>query len=1170
VAAALGATLGPATPASLGVDFNREIRPILSDHCYACHGPDANKRKASLRLDQKADVWRNSEAGPPIITPRQPEASDLIRRITTADAADRMPPAKGGKPLSPAQIDTLRRWIQEGAVWQDHWAYIKPLPPPLPAVTNRAWPRGELDHFVLARLEQSGLQPSRDASRPQLIRRVSLDLTGLPPTIEEVDAFLADTSPRAYERVVDRLLESQHYGERMALFWLDLARYADSQGYHHDNHRDLYHWRDWVIKAFNDNLPFDKFTTEQLAGDLLPNATREQRIATGFHRNEMTTSEGGAMPEEYAVKYVAGRVDTTARVWLGTSLACAECHDHKYDPISQKEYYQFFAYFNTIAEDGLDASLNPAPKLALKTKEHDAKLEQFNQEIAVLERLQKGLLEQPHAERDAAESAWADALRDKAAHAWSVVRPASATSKAGATLVVQPDDSILAGGALPAHDAYEVTFRTEFQNITGLRLEVMTDERLPKTQSGRGPEGEFILTELNWSARPARSAPPQLTLGPWHLAGPFPAASAKEAFDKAFGPEQNSGLDQTYSDGKIPWTQQPDWTDGSVTELPGEPSATYLLRTMTAAEPQLHFLELGSDDGLQVWLNGRRIHSELETRRAAPNQARLTVRLRSGENRLLLKISNAEGPSAFYFAVAKEQPAEQTPDWAAAVADPSRRDYGVGAVIDKKTLTGWSLDRVEPTNTTPRSAYFRTHEPFGFEGGTEVTIRLRFDDKPQHALGRFRLAITTSDALPDFFALPDKIRSILARSADRLTPEERIELKRHYRLTFVTEVQQFTKVLDEKRKERDTFDAAIPVSMVMGEMGKPRDTFFLVRGEFNNRGDQVLPGVPARLMPLPDAVPPNRLGLAQWLTHPDHPLVSRVTVNHFWQQYFGAGLVRTAEDFGSQGEPPTHPELLDWLATTFIRSGWNVKAMQRLIVTSATYRQDSKVPPEGLERDPDTRWLSRFPRLRLEAEAIRDQALAVSGLLSRKIGGPSVYPYQPPGLWEQVAFEDTRKYIQSEGADNYRRGIYTYWRRSMPYPSLVTFDAPTRETCTVRRPRTNTPLQALVLMNDPVYVEMSRALGQRILRDGGTNLAARAAFAVRLCLARAASDRELELVQESFRREFKHFEHDRPAALQLINVGASKPPSDVDICELAAWTAVSNILLNLDELLNKG
>jgi hypothetical protein len=760
---------GALPAAEAPVDFNRQIHPILSETCFQCHGPDDHQRKAKLRLDRKDDALGHGT----VIVPGHADRSDLIDRLTADDPTRRMPPAKTGKRLTAQQIELVRRWIDEGAKWNRHWAFVKPERPPLPPVRDDGWVRNPIDRFVLARLEREGLPPSPDADRTTLIRRVTLDLTGLPPTTAEVDAFLADATPDAYEKLVDRLLASPRYGERMALDWLDAARFADTHGYHIDSARDMTRWRDWVIRAFNDNMPFDRFTVEQVAGDLLPNATVEQKIASGFNRNHMINFEGGAIPEEYHTAYLVDRVNTTGTVWLGLTVGCAQCHDHKYDPLTQKEYYQLFAFFHNVPENGLDG---------------------------------KG------------------------------------------------------GNAVP------------------------------------------VL--------------------------PTPT------------PEQRQRLDRLAA----------------------------------------HIKELEEHPG----------------------------------------------------------------------------------------------------------------------------------------------------------------------------PE-----------------------LDRLKKERAALEKRVPSTMVMEEMPKPRDTFVLVRGQYDKHGARVTAALPAFLPPLPPGQPANRLGLARWLVAPEQPLTARVTVNRFWQMYFGTGIVKTAEDFGSQGEWPSHPELLDYLATEFVRTGWDVKALQRLLVTSATYRQSSKVTPEVAARDPDNRLLARMTRVRLPAELIRDQALTVSGLLNREIGGASVYPYQPKGIWEELmAREDganftAQVYVQSHGKDLYRRGMYTFWKRTAPPPDLTTLDAPDREVCTVRRPRTNTPLQALVLLNDPTYVEASRKLAERLLTEAETT-DERITLAFRLATARRPTAAETVVLRKVLEAQRAVYRADEKAALKLLSVGESKRNEALDPAELAAWTMVASAIMNLDETVTRG
>ena len=830
------------------VDFNREIRPILSDKCFACHGFDEKERKAGLRLDVREAALLPAESGEIAIIPHQAEASELIRRVTTAVDDDHMPPANTGKKLTPSEIERLKQWIAEGAEYQAHWSFVPPVRPAIPEVKQTDWPRTEIDRFLLAQLESEQLQPSPEATRETLIRRATLDLTGLPPSLAEIDAFLADTSLEAYERMVDRLLASPRYGERMAVDWLDAARFADTHGFHLDSGRDMTPWRDWVIQAFNENKPFDRFSIEQLAGDILAEqgAVGEEeamalRIASGFNRNNMINYEGGAIAEEYLHAYIVDRVNTTTTVWLGLTFACAQCHDHKYDPITQKEYYQMYAFFNGVPEAGLDGGAgNAKPLLPVPTPDEKRRLAEL-------------------------------------------------------------------------------------------------DERIKQTE---GP------------------------------------ANAEEA-----------GLPPLQAAWEKQWREQP----------PATPSE-------------------------------------------------------------------------------KEKP-----------------------VVD---LLAQPIESLNDEQRRQLAAFFREHQA------------------------------------------PESYRTA-------------------------------SKALSEARSERKALMKSMRTTMVMAEMDSPRETFLHLRGEYDQRGERVEAGVPVSLPPLSATAKPNRLALAAWLVSPDHPLTARVTVNRFWQQYFGTGLVKTAEDFGSQGEWPSHPDLLDWLATEFIRTGWNVKALQKQIVMSAAYRQSSRMTPEMFERDPENRLLARGPRFRLKAEFIRDQALEIAGLLGTEIGGRSTNPYQPGDLWSELsqrsdsASFSAQSFVQSQGADLYRRSMYTFWKRTSPPPQMSTLDAPDREVCTVRRSRTNTPLQALVLMNDPTYIEASRKFAERLMREGASD-DERLARAFRTATGRAPAEREMSVLRTLLADQSARYHLKPEAARELMKVGEAPYDVALDLPQLAAWTMIISTLLNLDETVTKG
>jgi hypothetical protein len=1031
---------------TIPIDFNRDIRPILSDTCFACHGPDPAQRKAGLRFDNKEGAF--AKAG--VIVPGDSLNSRLIKRIAASDPEMRMPPAGSERTLSAKQIELLRRWIDEGAKWETHWAYVAPKRVEPPPVATPAWPHNAIDNFILARLEREGLKPSPPADKVTLLRRVTLDLTGLPPTPAEIDSFLKDTSVDAYEKRVDQLLASPHYGERMAMQWLDLARYADTHGYHIDSHRDMWRWRDWVINAFNRNLPFDQFTIEQLAGDLLPGATIEQKIASGFNRNHMINFEGGAIPEEYQVEYVVDRVETTSNVWMATTLGCARCHSHKYDPITQKEFYQFFAFFNTVSEEGLDGRTgNAKPLLALPSQEQKTRLEELT----------------------SATKAKEDALSEK--------EVAPVQEKWEKSLVGKIARSPRNG--LTAH--YELD--GSFSDVSGRYQHGRTVNGDPTF--GSGQVGKAVTfdgdSQVSFGNVGAFERSDPFSLAVWlRGSGNTPIATLQ----KIDNPETRRGYEFLFDDLELVGIQK---------------RAAHLTIRLTSHWP---------DSAIQI---------------------RTTSKLTLG-------------------------------DWyhVALTYDGSSRAAGLQLYINGKLhQTEVLQDNLSGTLKTDAELQVGNK-------GIGKPFRGSIDD-----LRLYDRALDNSEV--EQLAIHYPIQAILSGVSGKRSREENARV-RDYFLTYAAPdaLQKLYAELNSLRKQKEALDKAIPTVMVMSEMEKPRETFVLGRGDYRNKTDKVSPGVPAALSPLPQDVPVNRLGLAKWLVAPSHPLTARVAVNRYWQMYFGLGIVKTSENFGVQGEPPAHPELLDWLATEFIRTGWDVKAMQRLIVTSATYRQSSRVTPALLENDPENRLLARGPRFRLPAETVRDNALAVSGLINADIGGPSVFPYQPKGLWDELAFGDgfsAQSFTPSTNKDLYRRSMYTFWKRTVPPPQLTTFDAPDREKCTARRALTNTPLQALVLMNDPTYIEAARWLAQRAMTEGGRDAGSRISFAFRRATARTPSQKETNVLRGVFQQQLAHYRGDKKAALDLLGVGESKWDAKLDAAELAAWTIVASAILNLDETITK-
>ncbi len=975
------------------VVYNRDVRPLLNKNCFVCHGLDEESREAGLRLDLREAAVAELDSGTIAIVPGNPEESEFVARITSDDESI-MPPPESHKSLAPEEIELLIRWIEQGAPYEQHWSLTPPQKTAPPQVESPEGDLSPIDAFVLSRLEQEGLKPARRADRHTLIRRLSLDLTGLPPSPAEVRAFVSDERPDAYQRLVDRLLASPHFGERMAVSWLDFARYADTHGYHIDSHRDMWAWRDWVIQAFNENMSFDEFTIWQLAGDLLPDATTEQLIASGFNRNHGINFEGGAIPEEYLVEYVVDRVNTTGTVWLGMTLGCARCHDHKYDAISQKEYFEMFAFFNTIDEKGLDGERgNAEPKLQLPNKQQESEQKQL---INSIDSLEKQL------------SDW--------------------------------------------------------------------NKRLESEQE----QWELQAGELDHAQKPAGYKDSL-----WYGLPPIIEETVAEvlAADHVTGGHSIDIDEKLEINGKPrEWVAMTSMVDGHPHNFIFERSANYLTRTISVDEPQTVTISVGCTDGLKLWFNGRKLVDRDAAMPRPTRQQEFTLELTPGENHFFAKVVNISWECQFYFAmrgVAKQLPASITEILAIPRTDRE---------VDQK-------DKLQ--------AFYREN-------------------------------IVTDSAY-------HKLRNQLA---------------------------------DDKRR-LDVLNSQIPTTMVMREMSQPRSTFRLDRGQYNSPQEEVTATTPSMLPALPSEGPRNRLVLAEWLTDASHPLTARVAVNRLWQMLFGTGIVSTTEDLGTQGEWPTHPDLLDWLGVEFIESGWDVKHMLRLMVMSKTYQQASASTPEKLDRDPYNRLLSHGPRFRLQAEFVRDVALKVSGLLNPAIGGPSVKTYQPPGMWRELAHQkDNSKftaqiYEQSTGDALYRRSLYTFWKRSVPPPTLVAFDAPTRETCTVRRETTNTPLQALVLLNDPTFVEASRQLAQRMIHEAPNSPEEQAKHGFFLTISREPTDRELSILLKNYEQRLAEYQADPEAAEKLLNVGESPIEENIDSAQHAAWTCVASMLLNLDETITK-
>ena len=993
------------------VEFNRDVRPILSDKCFQCHGPDAKNKNIPLRLDLEAAAKADLGNGRRAIVPGQAEQSELIRRIS-ATTARRMPPASSGHTLSPKEMETLRAWIEQGALWQAHWAFIPPKRATPPSVTNADWPRNPVDSFLLGRLEKEGLQPRPQASKETLLRRISLDLTGLPTTIAELDAFLKNPSPRAYENAVDRLLASPRYGERMAVRWLDAARYADTNGYQFDGERTMWRWRDWVIASFNRNQPYDSFLTDQIAGDMLPGSTLDQKIATGFNRNHRANTEDGIIPEEYAVEYVVDRLETTSTVFLGVTLGCARCHNHKYDPFTQKEFYQFFAYFNNVPELGRAMKYGNSPPL-----------------------------------------------------------------------IPAPTDTQKV--QLAALDANILTAQQQF------------DKHKPRIDEA---------LSLMPSSQPAYWRP---TIG-------YEKAQIKPAGNVAF---ENGPIGSAV---KLDGSGFVELTGAGLFDIEDRFTISGWIHADTI--PQGALLTRMSDTargkGYGLYADKGKLHFHMTN-----NYADDALRL---ETPVVLEAKRWHHVAVSY--------------------DGSRMAEGVTVYLDGKPREKKVL--LDTLYRPFKNAGAKYAEPFRVGGGWGKDYHFKglIDDPRTYSrvLDAEEIAAMSSPNAPG-------TKQALWSYLDTQAPEE---IARDWRN------------LNGLRQKREALELTFPTVMIMAESRKQKETHMLLRGAYDKPGEKVGPGVPAALPPLPAGAPNNRLGLAQWMTSPENPLVARVAVNRFWQMYFGTGLVKTSEDFGQQGEWPAHPELLDWLATEFVRTGWDVKAMQKLIVMSAAYQQSSKATPELIQKDPDNRLISRGPRFRMPAEMVRDQALFASGLLTEKLGGPSVKPYQPAGLWKEVVMQDM-DYTQTKGPDTYRRGLYTFWKRTVAPPMMATFDAANREACVVRENRTNTPLQALNLMNDVTFLEAARFVAQRMLTEGGATSESRLAHGFRLILARTPRPAELNVLRNSLSYHLDYFASNEPAAGAFATLGDSPALAALPPRELAAYTAVASMLFNLDEAVTK-
>ncbi len=1125
-----------AVSAESPIDYNARIRPLLSSHCFPCHGSDEGARKAKLRLDLAAEATRERDGIWPI-KPGAPGESEVVSRITATDPADVMPPRKAGVGLSREEIKLVRQWIAEGAPYAEHWAWKSPRRPVVPSVRGSAWPRNEIDHFILARLQERDLKPSAEADPYTLARRLALDLDGLPSTHEQAELLAGSSDPAAYGRLVDQLLASPQFGERWARIWLDLARYADSAGYGSDPLRpNMWPWRDWLIEALNRNLPYDQFTIEQIAGDLLPNATEEQIVATGFHRNTMTNTEGGTDDEEFRVAAVKDRANTTAQVWMGLTLGCAQCHTHKFDPITQREYYQFYAFFNQTEDSDQP---DDRPTLPLPTETEKLHMQEWQDRIADLEERRARNTDALDRDLDAWEK------RQECGVDWRRLRPVRLRSLRGAELKLLEDDSVMTPDDASA-DTYLISVPIPFTNATAIRLELLEDAQKPGGGLELDASNSARLTELRVILRSPRAELPRARYVRIELPGPRRVLSLAEV--QVFGGGNNLAVSGVSSQSS---------TDGPASAdraIDGNTDGDFASCSASQTRPEdLPWWEIDlvtnqPIEAIAVW---NRTDNGLGTRMADFKVSALDAERGVVWSKCL---GSAPNPVAFLSLAVETNLVLQN-----ASTRFVQPDHPVQQAIDgdMSAENGW----IRSTNRSDETAVFEFQDPPLREPGSVATLFLTRNGRG--SLGRIRFSITAEP--PPVRELPERIREILALDGGTRSPVQ-VDRLRDYIRDFAPSMAEFDRQLSEARAG---LAAINPVSLpIMRELpsDKRRVTRLMHKGSFQDLGDPVEPAVPAAFHPWPTGATRDRLGLAHWLVNRDNPLSARVEVNRLWARLFGVGLVETEEDFGTQGSLPSHPELLDWLAVEFMDRGWDVKAMIRMMVMSATYRQSSVRAPALSVKDPRNVWLSRAPRLRLEAEMVRDQALALAGLLSPKIGGPSVFPPQPDGLW-RAAFNGERDYPTSIGEDRYRRGLYVFLRRTIPNPTLSTFDAPSREACTFRRLPTNTPLQAFVTLNDPVYVEAAQGLAHRILRESGPDPRHRIQYALRLCLGRPSTEAQEEIVASHFERELAHYSLNEEDARRLA---ASPPEGETTVAEMAAWTSVANVLLNLDALLNRG
>ena len=1130
------------------IDFNNDVRPILSNKCLLCHGPDPEGLQAGLRLDKADGATSKLDSGMTAVVPGKPAQSELIARITSDDEDLRMPPADHGAKLNSAEVDVLRQWIEEGAEYATHWAYTKPVRPetPDPATEHASWVRNAVDHFTLKQMMSHGLKPSQEADRYALIRRVYLDLTGLPPSLEAADEFVNDDAPDAYEKVVNRLLQSPAFGEHWARKWLDLARYADSAGYADDPPRTIWAYRDWVIRAFNDNMPFDQFTIEQMAGDLLPNASQDQLIATAFHRNTLTNNEGGTQDEEFRNVAVVDRVNTTMAVWMGTTMACAQCHTHKYDPITQDEYFQFFAILNNTQDaDRRDES----PRLEIYTDDQTQRKAELQSQIDSLTKV----IQTSTPQLVESQNKWEQRL--SAVPEWTPRIPATVSRKSGKRLTIDDTGAILAADATDT-DTYTVNIPLnhggEQDSFAAIRISTLPHPSLPSKGSGLGG-GNFVVTSVKAQIVPDGDTGPTARFVRVTNNGKGQILSLAEV--EVFSNGNNVAMQGKASQHSTAYEGPPQYAIDGNTD--GDYQRKSVTHTETVDNPWWE-VDLGSVQSLERIAIWNRTDNNLQSR-----LNNFTIELLDEDREVVWTSTVKDAPKP---SVELSPSNIRDVKLVSAFSDFHQQGFEPTDVLSGKTgnTDGWA---VGGQTTTEHQLILVPAKSVEVKSPASLRLIVEQNSKhKKHLLGHFRVSTTLDQGAIERSRLPQTLLATLDKAKESRSDAEAATLATHYRLEIAPELKNERTSLDKATTSLAAMKPGTSVP-ILREMEKPRETRLQFRGNYLDKGHVLNPGLPAVFQSTPKSDQLNRLAMAEWLVSADNPLTARVLANRYWETVFGRGIVVTSEEFGSQGEPPTHPALLDWLATEIIRTGWDRKQLLKLLVTSATYRQSARATSQSVADDPDNRWLSRGPRIRLSAEMIRDQTLFASGLLSSKMYGPPVKPPQP-SLGLKAAFGSSTDWKTSQGEDRYRRGLYTTWRRSNPYPSMATFDAPNREVCTVRRNRTNTPLQSLVTLNDPVYVETAQSLA-RIALQHADNPAEQISHAFRRCVIRPVHPAELTALVELFTDSHKQLSGTPDEAMQLATVPLGTLPEGMEATDAAAMTVVCNVLLNLDEMFLK-